>query len=107
LAHPQVLELGPAHVEGEALHAGDVGMREGALEELTGRIAPPRMSARPVLCRVLEYPVELAGLEALQARGLVPEVLEGHPVEVEHAAAHRQVASPVVVAPTKRDRLAE
>src|SRR5690606_10647989 len=77
--------------------------RELLLADLARVVAAPGMAARPVARRVLVDPVEGAGLEALEPRGLVAEVLVDDAIEVEHPATRRQVARPVVRVAPERD----
>ena len=107
LAHPHVLEERTARVERIALHAAHIGMREVALDDLATAIARPHVAARPVAGTVLEQPVKLAGLEGLQPRHLVAEILEHHPLEIEGAAPHRQRIGPVALHPLEGDALAQ
>ena len=82
-------------------------MREVALDDLATAVPGPHVAARPVAGTVLEQPVKLAGLEGLQPRHLVAEILEHHPLEIESAASYRQRIGPVALHPLEGDALAQ
>ncbi len=70
-------------------------MREFALDQLAAAELHTHVALRPVLGAILDHGVVLAGLEGLQARGLVLVELVLDVLEVVRAAPHIQVAAPV------------
>src|SRR3990167_1277424 len=104
LAHPFVLEQGPAGVEDEALHAGGVVVVDLFLDQLAIGHGGAVVGGGPVFRTGFQPIVELPGLQGFEGHGVVAVVVELHGVEVVETAVDRQVLAPPVLDPLIANR---
>ena len=107
LAHAPVCQQWPARVQHIALEARGQLVGKFGLDQLAGIKLLAVHAPRPVAGAEKTHQVELAGLQRLQPCRVVLVDLDQHAVEVGRAAAHVQVARPVVGIAHVGDVLAE
>ncbi len=97
LAYPAVLEHRAADIEGEALHPHRVVVVDAGLDEAPVAQCRRLVAGGPVLRRIFEVDVVLAGLEGFQGDRHVAIGVDGDGVEVIESAGDRKVLGPPVL----------